>query len=95
LALFGFDEGFSMFDVTPVENLFISEYLPGAKGDHVKVYLYGLMQAYHPSREMTVGDMAHDLSLTEEEVMAAFRYWSGGVCASASAIIPRPSATAT
>ena len=81
MALFGFDEGFSMFDVTPVENLFISEYLPGAKGDHVKVYLYGLMQAYHPSREMTVGDMAHDLSLTEEEVMAAFRYWERrGLC---------------
>lgn len=81
MALFGFDEGFSMFDVTPVENLFLSEYLPGAKGDHVKVYLYGLMQAYHPSQGMTVAAMAHDLNLTEEEVMAAYRHWERrGLC---------------
>ena len=81
MPLFGFDEGFSMFDVTPVENLFLSEYLPAAKGDHVKVYLYGLMQAYHPGQEMTVAAMAHDLNLTEEEVMAAYRYWERrGLC---------------
>lgn len=81
MSLFGFDDGFSMFDVTPVENLFISEYLPGVKGDHVKVYLYGLMRAYHPSQEMTVAAMAHDLNLTEEEVMAAYRYWERrGLC---------------
>ena len=34
---FAFDERYAMFDVTPVENQFILEYLAGAKGDYVKV----------------------------------------------------------
>ena len=33
--MFGFDERYAMFDITPVENLFILEYLPEAKGDYV------------------------------------------------------------
>ena len=28
---------------TEVENIFINEYMPGAPGDFVKVYLYGLL----------------------------------------------------
>ncbi len=73
--MFGFDDRFAMFDVTPVENQFILEYLPEARGDYVKVYLYGLMRCYHPEESMTVDSMSHELGLTEEEVKAAFRYW--------------------
>ena len=51
--MFGFDERYAMFDITPVENQFILEYLPEAKGDYVKVYLYGLMRCYHPEEDMT------------------------------------------
>ena len=43
MALFGFDEQYAMFDVTPVANQFLLEYMPMARGDYVKVYLYGLM----------------------------------------------------
>lgn len=64
-----------MFDVTPVDNLFLLEHMPGAQGDHVKVYLYGLMHCYHPQQEMTIERMGQDLNLTEEEIMAAYRYW--------------------
>ena len=34
-----FAEGFSILDVTPLENLFIEEYMLRAPGDFVKVYI--------------------------------------------------------
>ena len=73
--MFGFDERYAMFDITPVENLFILEYLPEARGDYVKVYLYGLMRCYHPEEDMSLNRMCHELNMTEEDVTAAFRYW--------------------
>ncbi len=72
---FQFDDRFSMFDVTPVENQFILEYLPTAKGEFIKVYLYGLLFCYHPEENMTVEQMSHDLGISTEEIEAAFRYW--------------------
>lgn len=75
MPLFGFDEQFTLFGSTPLENQFILEYLPTAKGDYVKVYLYGLLHCYHPAQDMSLAAMAHELNLTEEEVMAAYRYW--------------------
>ena len=36
-------------EMTPVDNLFFTEYMPDADGMFVKVYLYGLMQCYHMS----------------------------------------------
>ena len=73
--MFGFDERYAMFDITPVENQFILEYLPEARGDYVKVYLYGLMRCYHPEEDMSLARMSHELNMTEEDVAAAFRYW--------------------
>ena len=73
--MFGFDERYAMFDITPVENQFILEYLPGAKGDYIKVYLYGLMRCYHPEEDMTTDRMIHELNMSEEEINLAFRYW--------------------
>ena len=72
---FAFDDHFAMFDITPVENQFILEYLPGAKGEYVKVYLYGLLCCYHPKKEMDLGTMGRELGMSEEEILAAFRYW--------------------
>ena len=79
---FAFDEQFAMFDVTPVENQFILEYLPGARGDDVRVYLYGLLCCYHPQKEMNLDSMSQDLGLTREEIMDAYRRWErkGLVC---------------
>ena len=48
MAMCSFADRFSMFDVTPVENLFIEEYMLRAPGDYVKVYIYGLRLCYHP-----------------------------------------------
>lgn len=73
--MFGFDSKYAMFDITPVENQFILEYLPAAKGDYVKVYLYGLMRCYHPEEDMNLDRMSHELNMTEDDVRAAFGYW--------------------
>lgn len=75
MNMFGFDEPYTMFDVTPVDNQFILEYLPTAGGDAVRVYLYGLMQCYHPQSSMSMEQMARELRLTEDEVQAAYRHW--------------------
>lgn len=61
--------------MTPVENQFILEQLPGARGDYVKVYLYGLLYCYHPKEEADLDSMARDLDMTRDEIMAAYRYW--------------------
>ena len=75
MAMFGFDEQYAYYGVTPVDNQFILEYLPTASGDAVRVYLYGLMQCHHPEQAMTIDQMARELSMTEEAVLSAYRHW--------------------
>ena len=75
MALFSFDGRFGMFDVTPVENMFLQEYLPGANGDFVKVYLYGLMQCYHPVESASLDTMARELRMEKQQVENAYAYW--------------------
>ena len=74
--MFGFDEGYALFDTTPVDNQFIQEYLPDAKGDAVRVYLYGLMRCYHPEAGTSLEQISHDLNMTVEDVEKAYRYWA-------------------
>ncbi|MDD5927793.1 MAG: DnaD domain protein [Firmicutes bacterium] len=59
---------------TDVENMFINEYLPGAPGEYVKVYLYGLLYA-QPGMEMTCSAMAAQLGLSEKTLYDAWAYW--------------------
>ena len=75
MPMFGFDEQYPLFDTTPVDNQFILEYLPTATGDAVRVYLYGLMQCYHPEAAMSLEQMARELGMDADAVLAAFRHW--------------------
>lgn len=75
MGMFEFDAQFPMFDSTPVENYFLLEYMPKAKGEFVKVYLYGLMNCYHPQQDMSVTQVARELEMDEETVLSAYRYW--------------------
>jgi len=75
MAFCSFDPSAALFDATPVENMFISEYMLRAPGEFVKVYLYGLMLCYHHAERMSLASMARDLDATEEEVETAFAYW--------------------
>jgi DNA replication protein DnaD len=67
-------DDFAMYDVTPVENLFILEYLPHATGDQARVYLYALMQCRQKA-DLTVEGLAHALRLKPEKALEALKYW--------------------
>ncbi|MDR1496436.1 MAG: DnaD domain protein [Clostridiales Family XIII bacterium] len=61
-------------DDTQVPNIFISEYMPGAPGDYVKVYLYAYMRA--AQRDVTSNEtIARELGIDLEEVLAAWTYF--------------------
>ncbi|MEE3383334.1 MAG: hypothetical protein VZR08_05135, partial [Anaerovoracaceae bacterium] len=59
---------------TTVENIFISEYMPGAPGEFVKVYLYGLSLA-EAGLEKDESAMAEDLGITTTDLRKAMVYW--------------------
>lgn len=59
---------------TGIENLVISEFVPAAPGDYVKVYLFGLMYAQF-SQEADNLELAKALGLREDEVEEAWIYW--------------------
>ncbi|MGN1413577.1 MAG: DnaD domain protein [Anaerovoracaceae bacterium] len=58
-----------------IENIFLNEYMPGAPGDHVKVYLFGSMYAQQ-GEEMSHETLARQLRLSVEQVDQAWTYWS-------------------
>ena len=70
-----FSDGAAMFDATPIENMFLIEYMYDAPAAALKVYLYARMLALHPELGGGLQDMAKALRMDEEEVYAAFAYW--------------------
>lgn len=72
MAHFGFSRDSSLMDITPLENLFIQEYLPAAPEGFVKVFILGLMQCYTRNDEL---DMEHMLKLSTHEILKAYIYW--------------------
>lgn len=76
MSISRFAPGGSQFDVTPVENLFLENYMASAPGEFVKVYLYGLMLCYRSDEhDLGAADFAQALHLSDEAVRAAFAYW--------------------
>lgn len=73
--MFGFGDEYAQADMTPVDNRFIRDYLPMAKGDYVRVYLYGLMCCHHPETGTDLESMSRDMGIPENEIMQAYRYW--------------------
>lgn len=57
-----------------IENIFINEYMPGAPGDYVKVFLYASMYAEH-GLAMSNETMAKQLGLEERQILDAWEYW--------------------
>ena len=75
MAFCSFADGAAMFDATPIENLFLLEYMFDAPEQALKVYLYARMLALHPELGGSDSDMAKALRMTEDEVAQAFDYW--------------------
>lgn len=70
-----FSKEFSSSSITNLENTFITEYLPNASGDAVKVYLYGLFLCQHPEKDQSLTEMASSLKMSEQTIYEMFAYW--------------------
>lgn len=66
-----FNEGFQI-NATFVANQFIDQYMVGASGEYVKVYLYLLR---HAGENLSLGEIAGALHYTEGDVKRAVAYW--------------------
>ena len=73
--MFERDKNALPFGITPVDNSFLMDYLPAARGDYVKVYLWGLFCCQAMDDTYSLEEMAQDLFMTVSEVEAALRYW--------------------
>ncbi len=59
---------------TPVENIFINEYMPAAPGDYVKVFIFALMYSGYDAG-INNEAIAKHLDMQEEDVLKAWSYW--------------------
>lgn len=73
-CMFGFDEHVARWGAVTIENAFITDFLPAAKGDYVKVYLFCL-HACSVKADVTMESIAKELNIAIDEVFAALRYW--------------------
>ena len=73
--MFELDQEARAYGTTAIENRFLMDYLPSAKGEYVKVYLWAQYALANKGPEYSLQDMAADLFLTVPEVEAALRYW--------------------
>ena len=62
---------------TPIENIFINDYMPMANGTYVKVYLLGFKYAMDKENDMEVNNqvIAKHLSIPLEDVLNAWDFW--------------------
>lgn len=73
--MFQFDPQLRILGVTTLENLFITEYMPSAKGDYVKVYLSALYHCQLGDSALDLEELSQELGLSPAEIEAALRYW--------------------
>lgn len=74
MSFCSFSNEYNKEKVLPLDSHFITDYLPEASGDAVRVYLFGLLVC-RQNREMTLQSLASELNLTEEAVIDAFKFW--------------------
>lgn len=62
---------------TPIENIFINDYMPMANGTYVKVYLLGYKYAYDRDNNISVDNetIAKNLNMPLTEVLEAWDFW--------------------
>ena len=76
MALCTYSSKLALDNYTVLDNRFLNEFLPGATGDDVKVYLFGLTLCSSPdSDDNTLETISKVLALSESQVKKAFEYW--------------------
>lgn len=71
---FSFSREAKISAYTDIENAFITEYLPLASGEAVKVYIYGLFLCAN-NKEISLEEFAKTLDLTEDAVKQHLTLW--------------------
>ena len=66
----------SSSQVTVLSNIFIDQYMPGAGGEFVKVYIYLLRLLADPSASVCLPLLADRRNCTEGDISRALKYWS-------------------
>ena len=69
-------QALSSSQVTVLSNIFIDQYMPGAGGEFVKVYIYLLRLLADPSASVCLPLLADRLNCTEGDISRALKYWS-------------------
>ena len=64
-------------EVTVLTNNFIDNYMPGANGEFVKVYIYLLRAVSSSPSSFSLEHMADRLFCTERDIFRALKYWEG------------------
>ena len=64
----------SLFEDINIPEVFLSDYMPNANGDYVKMYLYILFLCKHSS-EITPLDLSKKLNLPINVVEQGLKYW--------------------
>ena len=75
MAFCSFDRDGALYDSTPIENMFLLEYLPTAPENYLRVYLYARMLCLHPELGEDLSDMAQTLHMEESQISDAMTYW--------------------
>ena len=75
MPLFSFADGAAMYAATPIENMFLMEYLPVAPEGCLRVYLSARMLGLHPELGGDLAAMAASLRMDEDAVYSALAYW--------------------
>ena len=63
-----------LFSNTTIPDVFLTEYLPPANGDFVKVYLYISFMAKF-DKDIKINDLSKKLALPLRTIQDAFKYW--------------------
>ena len=60
---------------TLVPDFFLDNYMPGANGEYVKIYLYLLRCLKSDTQELSIPLIADKFDHTESDVCRALKYW--------------------
>ena len=74
MSFFSFSREAASFDMTPIENDFLMNYMPSAPEKALRVYLYARMLCLHPEIG-ELADMAKALHMDKDDVLEGFLYW--------------------
>ena len=68
------NESSFIFKITPLPDVFFTEYISEAPGDYIKVYLYCLFLSKY-NKEIKINDLSKKLSVPIKVIQDALSYW--------------------